>query len=71
MTKAGFAPNFTSDEQGLDYIVKAIEAAGFRPGKDFAIATTLSSTEKYEAAKEKGPRGRLLFWKSVDNKTRE
>jgi len=69
--EGGFAPNFTSDEQGLDYIVKAIEAAGFRPGKDFAIAIDAASTEMYEAAKEKGREGDYLFWKSGVYKTRE
>jgi len=69
--EGGFAPNFTSDEQGLDYIVKAIEAAGFRPGKDFAIAIDAASTEMYEAAREKGREGEYLFWKSGVYKTRE
>ena len=69
--EGGFAPNFTSDEQGLEYIVKAIQAAGFRPGKDFAIAIDAASTEMYEAAKEKGREGDYLFWKSGVYKTRE
>ncbi|MDD2534183.1 MAG: phosphopyruvate hydratase [Eubacteriales bacterium] len=69
--EGGFAPNFTSDEQGLAYIVKAIEAAGFRPGKDFAIAIDAASTEMYEAAKEKGRDGDYLFWKSGVYKTRD
>lgn len=68
--EGGFAPNFKSDEQGLEYIVKAIEAAGFRPGKDFAIAIDAASTEMYEAAKEKGREGDYLFWKSGVYKTR-
>jgi len=69
--EGGFATNFTSDEQGLDYIVKAIKAAGFRPGKDFAIAIDAASTEMYEAAKEKGREGDYLFWKSGVYKTRD
>jgi enolase len=68
--EGGFAPNFTSDEQGLEYIVRAITAAGFRPGKDFAIAIDAAATELYEAARAKGREGEYLFWKSGVYKTR-
>ena len=36
--EGGFAPKFNSDTQALDYIMKAIEATGYRPGEDFYIA---------------------------------
>jgi enolase len=36
--EGGFAPNLKSNEEACDLIVQAIEAAGFRPGKDIAIA---------------------------------
>ena len=34
--EGGFAPNLPSAEAALDYCVKAIEAAGFKPGQDIA-----------------------------------
>ncbi len=67
--EGGFAPNFGSDEDALRYLVKAIEAAGFKPGEDFHIAMDPASTELYEAAKEKGEEGKYFFWKSGEMKT--
>ena len=67
--EGGFAPNFDSDEQALKYIVKAIEAAGFAPGKDFFIAIDAAATEMYEEAKAAGRPGDYLFWKSGIYKT--
>lgn len=67
--EGGFAPDFKSDEQALEYIVKAIEAAGFRPGMDFFIAVDAAATEMYEEAVKKGRKGDYLFWKSGEYKT--
>ncbi|HUB63502.1 MAG TPA: phosphopyruvate hydratase [Methylocella sp.] len=36
--EGGFAPNLKSNEEACDLIVQAIEAAGYKPGKDIAIA---------------------------------
>jgi enolase len=36
--EGGFAPNLKSDEEACELIVQAIEAAGYRPGGDVAIA---------------------------------
>ncbi len=68
--EGGFAPNFSSDEQALEYLVKAIEAAGFKSGDDFMIAMDPAMTELYEAAKEKGREGEYYFWKSDKYMTR-
>lgn len=62
--EGGFAPNFKSDEEALEYLVKAIEAAGFKPGEDFHIAMDPAMTELYEEAKKKGREGDYYFWKS-------
>lgn len=62
--EGGFAPNFKSDEEALQYLVKAIEKAGFKPGADFHIAMDPAMTELYEAAKENGREGEYFFWKS-------
>jgi enolase len=36
--EGGFAPNLKSNEEACELIVEAIQAAGYRPGKDIAIA---------------------------------
>jgi len=36
--EGGFAPNLNSNEEALELILQAIEKAGYRPGKDVAIA---------------------------------
>ena len=69
--EGGFAPKFTSDTQALDYIVKAIEAAGYRPGFDFGIAIDAAATEMYDEAKKAGRNGDYLFWKAGEYKTVE
>lgn len=69
--EGGFAPNFSSDEQALEYLVKAIEKAGFKPGEDFHIAMDPAMTELYEEAKKKGREGDYYFWKSDKFMTRD
>ncbi len=68
--EGGFAPNLASDEEALQYLVKAIEGAGFKPGEDFMLAMDPAMTELYEAAKEAGkPEGTYFFWKTGEVKT--
>ncbi len=67
--EGGFAPKFNSDTQALDYIVKAIEAAGYRPGEDFYIAIDAAATEMFDEAKKAGREGDYLFWKAGEYKT--
>lgn len=67
--EGGFAPKFEKDEQALEYILKAIEAAGFKPGTDFKIALDVASTEMYEEAVKQNHKGEYLFWKSNTRKT--
>ena len=66
--EGGFAPNFKNDEEPLQYLVKAIEAAGFIPGRDFMIAMDPATTELYEEAKKIGKEG-YYFWKTDEFKT--
>ena len=47
--EGGFAPNFTTNEEPLRYIVKACEAAGYKPGDDIMFAMDPASTEFYNA----------------------
>jgi enolase len=67
--EGGFAPKFGSDTEALDYIVKAIDAAGYRPGEDFYIAIDAAATEMYDEAAKTGREGEYLFWKSGEYKT--
>lgn len=67
--EGGFAPKFNSDTEALDYIVKAIDAAGYRPGEDFYIAIDAAATEMYDEAKKAGREGDYLFWKAGEYKT--
>lgn len=69
--EGGFAPKFDSDEQALEYIVKAFEVAGYKPGEDFYIAMDAAATEMYEEAVKVGRKGEYLFWKSGEYKTVE
>ncbi len=69
--EGGFAPNLKSDEEALVYIVKAIEKAGYKPGKDVYIAIDAAATEMYEEAKKKGNDGSYYFWKTDQMFTQE
>lgn len=55
--EGGFAPNLSGTRDALDYILKAIDAAGYKAGKDVFLALDVASTEfykndKYELAGE-------------------
>lgn len=43
--EGGFAPNLASDEDAIQYILKAIEKAGYQPGKDFVLAIDAAASE--------------------------
>ncbi len=45
--EGGFAPNLGSNEEACELIIKAIEKAGYVPGKDVFIALDVASTEFY------------------------
>ncbi len=47
--EGGFAPNIASNEEALKTVIKAIEAAGFRPGEDVMIAFDAAASEFYDA----------------------
>ena len=51
--EGGFAPNFKTNEEPLQYIVKACELAGYKPGEDIMFAMDPASTEFYDEAKGK------------------
>ena len=49
--EGGFAPDLKTNEDAIKYIIKAIEAAGYKPGKDIFIALDPASTEFFENGK--------------------
>jgi enolase len=63
--EGGFAPNI-GNEDALDYIVKAIEKAGYKPGDEVAIALDSAASEMFEEGEKKG----YKFWKSEPGKIR-
>jgi enolase len=46
--EGGFAPNLPSAEAALGFVMKAIEAAGYKPGTDVALALDPASTEFFK-----------------------
>ena len=49
--EGGFAPNLSSTEEAIDYIMKSIESAGYKPGEDVALALDCAATEFYKDGK--------------------
>jgi enolase len=49
--EGGFAPNLESNRAALDLILEAIEIAGYKPGKEIALAMDVAATEFYDNGK--------------------
>jgi enolase len=49
--EGGFAPNLDSNRAALDLILEAVTAAGFKPGKEIALAMDVAATEFHEGGK--------------------
>ncbi|ARJ65799.1 phosphopyruvate hydratase [Magnetospirillum sp. ME-1] len=49
--EGGFAPNLKSAEMALDFIMKSIETAGFKPGDDIMLALDCASSEFFKEGK--------------------
>jgi enolase 1/2/3 len=49
--EGGFAPNLPSAEAGLDFVMKAVEQAGYKTGKDVWLALDCAATEFFKAGK--------------------
>ena len=47
--EGGFAPNISSTRDALDFILKSIEKAGYRPGEDMYLALDCAATEYYQS----------------------
>jgi enolase len=72
--EGGFAPNLKSNEEALKVILKAIEAAGYRPGEEVYIALDPASSEYYlpeenvyhlkkSTGEKLSPSEMVAFWK--------
>jgi enolase len=51
--EGGFAPRLASNEAAIGYILKAIEAAGYKPGADVSLAIDAALSEFYSPEKER------------------
>ena len=62
--EGGFAPEIKSNEEALEIVLQAIEAAGYKAGKDMAVAMDAASSEMYDEKK-----GTYTFYKSNPGKS--
>ncbi|OGE83826.1 MAG: phosphopyruvate hydratase, partial [Candidatus Delongbacteria bacterium GWF2_40_14] len=51
--EGGFAPNLRSNEEALEYIMEAIETAGYKPGEQVLIALDPAASEFFDAKTKK------------------
>jgi enolase len=49
--EGGFAPRLKTNEEAIQYLVRAIEAAGYAPGKDVAVALDCAASEFFDKQK--------------------
>ena len=49
--EGGMAPGLAGAAEALDFVVAAVEAAGYRPGRDVALALDAASTEFYDGGR--------------------
>jgi len=61
--EGGFAPNLDNDE-ALEFVMKAIKTAGYKPGEQIVIALDCASSELFDEGERKG----YKFWKSNPGK---
>lgn len=77
--EGGFAPNIKSNEEAIETVLKAIEEAGYKPGKDIYIAMDAATTEFYDEKtglytfkksdnREMDSAGMVAYWKEWTGK---
>ncbi len=66
--EGGFAPNLQSARDALDFIMKSVEKAGFKPGQDVYLALDCAATEYFKGGKYemKGEGKSLSIAENVD-----
>lgn len=57
--EGGFAPNLSSHEQALDFIMQAIELSGLRAGIDMTLSLDVASSEWFEHGQYHLPKANL------------
>jgi len=62
--EGGFAPNLKSNDEAVEVVLKAIEKAGYKPGKDIYITIDAAASEFYDAKKD-----RYVFASTGDERT--
>lgn len=77
--EGGFAPNIKNNEEALQYVLIAIEKAGYKPGEDVFIALDAAASEFYDPEKKiyhfkkstgeaLSPKEMVAFWKEWKKK---
>ncbi|MDD2635398.1 MAG: phosphopyruvate hydratase [Bacteroidales bacterium] len=76
--EGGFAPNLNSNEEAIEFVLKAIEKAGYKPGKDIFISLDAAASEFYDKdkkiykfesnGKEMSPSDLVDYWKNWTSK---
>src|SRR5262249_45961387 len=46
--EGGFAPRLASNEEAVQYVIRAVEAAGYAPGKDVSLALDCAASEFFD-----------------------
>jgi len=64
--EGGFAPSLKSNEEAVEIILEAVEAAGYKPGKEVALAIDAAASEMWQKDK-----GGYVFWKSDKGNVRK
>jgi enolase len=68
--EGGFAPDLPNDQAVLDIIIEAIEAAGYRPGEEIAIALDVAASELYEDGRYRLSGAQLTSEELIDHLAR-
>ncbi len=70
--EGGFAPDLASNEEAVEVVLRAIEAAGYRPGEDLVITLDAAATEffedgeyvlKWSSGERRDAVGMVEFWR--------
>ena len=64
--EGGFAPSLKSNEEAVEIILEAVEAAGYKPGKEVALAIDAAASEMWQKDKNG-----YVFWKSDKGSVRK
>jgi enolase len=72
--EGGFAPDLASNEEAIEVVLQAIEAAGYRPGEDVSLAIDAAASEffkdgeyvfRWSSGEHRDAAGMIEFWKGL------